>query len=52
MITLDTPGKECKFNLYVDCEEQDKCSKCGWNPQVQKKRIEKIKLKEEAKNDE
>lgn len=36
----------CKFNFFVDCGEQDKCDKCGWNPEVYKKRIEKIKAKE------
>ena len=30
-------GKECKFNLGVICDSE-KCEKCGWNPEVDKKR--------------
>ena len=35
----------CKFNknFCVDCMEQNKCSKCGWNPEVKKERINEWK---------
>lgn len=29
----------CQFNKCVDCMEQDKCWKCGWNPEVARERI-------------
>lgn len=45
-------GDECIFNCFVDCIEKDKCHKCGWNPKVQKARIEKIKMEKEVKNNE
>ena len=22
----------CKYNAMIDCEKQDKCDKCNWNP--------------------
>ena len=31
----------CKFNDGVNCERQ-KCGNCGWNPDVAKRRKEKI----------
>lgn len=31
----------CKFNAGVYCERQ-KCSSCGWNPDVAKRRKEKL----------
>lgn len=41
----------CKFNDGVHCEEQysAKCARCGWNPEVAKKRIEsKCYVRKEA----
>ena len=38
----------CKFNKAIDCTEQ-KCEKCGWNPEVTEKRIEKLVNKFESK---
>lgn len=31
----------CKFNEGVECYDH-KCRTCGWNPKVQRKRLEKI----------
>lgn len=31
----------CKFNESVLCDRQ-KCSTCGWNPEVEKRRKEKL----------
>ena len=31
---------QCKNNPWVKCLEQNKCDKCGWNPEVAEKRIE------------
>lgn len=41
---------DCKFNRGVGCLVQD-CEKCGWNPEVAKIRLEKIKkeLQEDGK---
>ena len=33
--------KPCLYNEGVACSAQ-KCSKCGWNPEVEKKRKEKL----------
>lgn len=32
-----TDEAECKFNRYVNCGEQDKCDRCGWNPSRKRK---------------
>ena len=37
----------CRFWDYVMCPERDKCEKCGWNPEVQKKRAEKLRKENE-----
>lgn len=44
-------GQTCKFNIQVDCEDQSKCSKCGWDPDSvsSRKREIRIKRKEEKK---
>ena len=36
---------KCKHNEYVICNDQ-KCDGCGWNPEVQKARKEKVYGKE------
>ena len=36
--------KECRFNCEVLCDIE-RCRRCGWNPEVAKKRIEKIAKK-------
>ena len=41
----------CKFNAFVDCEDDSRCEKCCWNPKVQEERIKKIKMKEEQNNE-
>ena len=31
----------CCFNKGVECDKNErKCDKCGWNPDVKKKRVE------------
>ena len=32
---------ECKYNIGVDCQKQDKCEKCGWNPAFVKEWLKK-----------
>ena len=32
--------QQCKNNCWVRCRNKTKCEKCGWNPEVAKKRIE------------
>lgn len=28
----------CKFNYGIACTEHDKCQKCGWNPEEDRRR--------------
>lgn len=35
----------CKYKLYIECFDQKNCKKCGWNPEVEKKRKAKLKKK-------
>lgn len=36
----------CRFNFAIDCEETKRnCSACGWNPEVNAARIERMKEK-------
>lgn len=45
-----SPKDTCQYRLwengysYIDCprEQHNKCSKCGWNPRVEKIRIAKL----------
>lgn len=32
----------CKFRDGIDCSSRDECYICGWNPEVEKERKEKI----------
>ncbi len=32
------PYESCKFNVGVECYQKKKCGKCGWNPDVDRKR--------------
>ena len=41
-VVIDSKGRE---HFPVQCEEQNKCSRCGWNPEAEQKRISKIKEK-------
>lgn len=42
---------ECKYNegLKTCTEAGSKCKKCGWNPEVSKKRLDKIKQPDKGK---
>lgn len=34
----------CEYNVGVNClEEERRCEKCGWNPEVMAKRLEKYR---------
>lgn len=33
----------CTFNRNIQCNSQGNCDRCGWNPVVSEKRLEKIK---------
>lgn len=33
----------CPFNNYVNCDSVSRCPKCGWNPEVHTRRLEKRK---------
>lgn len=33
----------CKHNSGVNCYDQTKCDKCGWNPEVSKMRAAKTR---------
>ena len=38
----------CKFNSYVNCIAHNRCGVCGWNPQVETKRINKQNKKSKS----
>lgn len=33
---------KCPFNGYVKCLEKKGCEKCGWNPDIAKKRLQDV----------
>lgn len=42
----------CKFNAMIDCANgMRSCGKCGWNPEVREKRIEKLNELEAKKQE-
>lgn len=41
--------KECKFNSAAECEEPSQCAKCGWNPHVAARRIQKVRQKKASR---
>ena len=38
---------DCRYNKGVMCEMRSKCNKCGWNPAVNFRRLEKIRAEME-----
>lgn len=42
----------CRFNPYIDCTEFTKCYSCAWNPDVQERRMERIRGKEHEEESE
>lgn len=36
------PGTPCPGNAAVICPDHSQCSRCGWNPKIAAKRLEKI----------
>ena len=36
-------GPVCKYQMMIECSNRSRCEKCGWNPKVEKQRINKIK---------
>lgn len=37
------PGAPCPNKEAVICPDRSKCSKCGWDPEVAKKRLDAVK---------
>lgn len=40
-----TRREECYYRQGVDCDEGSVCNKCGWCPEVEQARKEKIREK-------
>lgn len=34
----------CQYSSGIECEQQDRCNRCGWNPAVDAKRREQEPL--------
>ena len=34
--------KRCIYNMYVECEHKNTCSRCGWSPEVEQVRKKEI----------
>ena len=32
----------CRFNRVIECRDQTKCSRCGWDPEVAEARLARI----------
>lgn len=43
-------GRTCKYRLFVNCELQMGCNKCGWNPDVESERKSKLKKSHKTSN--
>lgn len=43
---------DCRFNKGVMCEMRSKCNKCGWNPAVSERRLEKLRAEMEQPHEE
>jgi hypothetical protein len=45
------PGTPCDNNDAVICPDKTRCSKCGWDPEVAKKRLARLEkeLKEKRR---
>lgn len=41
--------RACRFNMFVTCDKFTDCQKCGWNPDVAKKRHEETMRKYNTK---
>lgn len=39
------PFSSCKYNVGIECYKKKSCDKCGWNPDIDKKRKLKLKLR-------
>lgn len=46
-------SKDCVFNIGIDCTSgsSSQCSKCGWNPKVEKERKDKLREGKENENE-
>lgn len=43
------PGTPCPNNEVVICSDHSQCSRCGWDPEVAKKRMEAITKERQQK---
>ena len=53
MFFIKSPVHLCRLNPGVECEEIDpsRCAKCGWNPEVKKRRVAEFRLREQQKEE-
>ena len=40
---MENDKDSCCFNKLVECRSQTNCERCGWNPEVSKKRIKHLR---------
>ena len=45
--TYFSEENSCKFHNYIDCEKCDNCEKCGWNPENEYLRSQRVKRETE-----
>ena len=40
---METSNNYCTYNKMIDCLSHTGCVNCGWNPEVAKKRVDRVK---------
>ncbi len=40
---MENENSFCCFNTMIDCSTHNRCERCGWNPEVSKKRIKHLR---------
>ena len=43
--------KRCIYNLYVECEHKNACSRCGWSPEIEQARKKELSKRSVRKGD-
>lgn len=43
------PGIQCPYNEGVVCPDCTQCARCGWHPEVAKKRLAEVTSKSNTK---